>query len=105
MASTAPVVNLDALARVGRALADDTRRRILVELLVGPTYPSDLVHALDTTKANVSNHLSCLFECGLVARTHEGRRVLYELADERLKHALQDLAGLVISPTCSEEGR
>jgi len=96
-------VNLDALARVGRALADDTRRRLLVELLAGPAYPSDLAEALATTRANVSNHLACLRECGLVRGTHSGRRVLYELADDRFAHALHDLAGLVVSDFCAEE--
>lgn len=73
-------------------------------LLDGPTYPSTLAEALDTTKANISNHLACLHDCGLVRRTHEGRRVLYELADERLAHALHDLAGLVVASVCSAEG-
>lgn len=98
-------INLEALARVGRALADDTRRRLLVELLAGPTYPSDLAETIGTTKANVSNHLACLRDCGLVRGTHQGRKVLYELADDRLAHALTDLAGLVVSPYCAEEDR
>jgi ArsR family transcriptional regulator, cadmium/lead-responsive transcriptional repressor len=93
-------INLTALARVGKALADDNRRRILVELLDGPAYPSDLAHSLDTTKANVSNHLTCLRECGLVTAHLEGRRVRYELADPRLAHALHDLAGLVLADEC-----
>jgi DNA-binding transcriptional ArsR family regulator len=102
---TPVTVNLDALARVGRALADDTRRRLLVELLAGPAYPSDLATAIGTTKANVSNHLACLRECGLVHGTHAGRRVLYALADDRLAHALHDLAGLVVSDHCAEENQ
>jgi DNA-binding transcriptional ArsR family regulator len=48
------------------------------------------------TKANVSNHLACLRSCGLVTSTAEGRRVRYELADERLARALSELAGLVL---------
>ncbi|MGQ0830247.1 MAG: ArsR/SmtB family transcription factor [Microthrixaceae bacterium] len=98
-------INLEALARVGRALADDTRRRLLMELLAGSAYPSDLAEALGTTKANVSNHLACLRDCGLVRGTHQGRKVLYELADDRLASALTDLAGLVVSPYCPEEDR
>ena len=79
---TTTAIDLDALGRIGHALADDTRRRLLVELLAGPAYPSDLVATLGTTKANVSNHLTCLRGCGLVVGEPEGRRVRYELADQ-----------------------
>jgi ArsR family transcriptional regulator, cadmium/lead-responsive transcriptional repressor len=96
-------VDLDQLARVGRALADDTRRRLLVALLDGPAYPSELTTALGTTKANVSNHLACLRGCGLVTSAHEGRRVRYEIADPRLAHALSDLLALMLPPECPAE--
>ncbi|MBL8774929.1 MAG: winged helix-turn-helix transcriptional regulator [Acidimicrobiales bacterium] len=99
-------VDLDALARVGRALADDTRRRLLVAILDGHHYPAEMVAELGLTKANVSNHLSCLRGCGLVVGTQEGRRVRYELADPRLAHALADLAGLVLlvdDPDCQQD--
>lgn len=88
---------LDALARVGRALADPTRCRILLALLDGPAYPARLADLLGLTRANVSNHLSCLRGCGLVVATPEGRQVRYELADGALAHALRDLADLVLA--------
>ena len=92
-----------ALERLGRALADDSRRRILMELLEGPAYPAELAVALELGKANTSNHLSCLRGCGLVVAEPEGRRVRYELADERLAVALRALADVVLSidPDCS----
>jgi ArsR family transcriptional regulator, cadmium/lead-responsive transcriptional repressor len=91
------VVDLDVLARLGQALADDSRRRLLVALMDGPAYPSDLADALGLTRANVSNHLACLRGCGLVAAEPEGRRVRYELADARLGRALRDLLELVLA--------
>jgi len=91
-----------ALERLGRALADDSRRRILLELLDGPAYPAELAVALGLGKANTSNHLSCLRGCGLVVAEPEGRRVRYELADDRLAVALRTLADVVLSidPDC-----
>jgi DNA-binding transcriptional ArsR family regulator len=86
---------MDVLARVGVALADDSRRRLLVALLDGPCYPSELAEQLDLTRANVSNHLNCLRGCGLVTAVPEGRRVRYELADARLGRALRDLLAVV----------
>ena len=49
-----------ALARVGRALADPTRCRILDALLDGPAYPAGLAADLGLSRSNVSNHLACL---------------------------------------------
>lgn len=85
---------------MGVALADPTRRRILVELLEGPGYPAELADAFDVTRANLSNHLACLRECGLVTATAEGRRVRYEIADARLGNALRLLASLELPGTC-----
>lgn len=79
------------LQRVAKALADPTRCQILLCLLDGPHYPSELAAHLELTKANVSNHLACLRGCGLVTATQEGRWVRYDLADARLAHALADL--------------
>ena len=87
---------LDALARVGRAMADPTRCRILLALLDRPGYPAQLAQDLDLSRANVSNHLTCLRGCGLITATPEGRHVRYALADPALAHALADLADLVL---------
>lgn len=87
----------DALRRVGQALVDPTRCHILLALLEGPAYPARLATHLGLSRANVSNHLTCLRGCGLVTATPEGRQVRYELADERLRHALEDLADLMLS--------
>jgi DNA-binding transcriptional ArsR family regulator len=80
--------------RLGRALADPNRCDILLCLLEGPHYPTDLAAHLGLTKANVSNHLACLRGCGLVTAEQEGRRQRYQLADPRLAHALGDLVDL-----------
>ncbi|WP_329160554.1 metalloregulator ArsR/SmtB family transcription factor [Streptomyces anulatus] len=94
--SPAVAVDAGALARVGTALADESRRRLLLALLEAPAYPSDLAERLGLTRGNVSNHLSCLRGCGLVKTVPVGRRVRYELADPKLAHALAELAELVL---------
>lgn len=85
---------LDTLERFGTALADPIRRQVLLALLDGPSYPNDLLEVIDTSQPNLSNHLGCLRGCGLVKTEREGRRVRYELASDRLVHALEDLVGL-----------
>lgn len=85
------------LARFGHALSDPLRARILLALRDGPGYPAELADLLDTSRQNLSNHLACLRGCGLVVAVPEGRRNRYELADQRLAHALGDLLGVVLA--------
>lgn len=97
------VVDADALARVGVALADPTRRALLLRLIDGPAFPADLADALGVGRTNVSNHLSCLRGCGLVSTEPVGRRVRYSLADPRLAAALAELASLMLVVTSAPE--
>lgn len=97
--------DLSAITRLGRALADPTRCRILLVLLSGPTYPGQIAAALGLTRPNVSNHLTCLRDCGLVVAEPEGRQVRYELADPNLAHALRDLLDVVLQVTPHREER
>lgn len=92
-----------ALARVGRALADPTRCRLLVALLDGPGYPAGLAAELGLSRSNVSNHLACLRGCGLVVASWEGRRTRYELADPHLTAALRELASVVLAVAPSDD--
>ena len=97
----------DALARLGRALSDPTRRRLLLALVDGPGYPAMLADGLGLSRSNVSNHLSCLRGCGLVVAHYEGRQVRYELADPHLGRALAELLEVVLAvaptPRCSPD--
>lgn len=86
-----------ALARVGRALADPTRCRLLVALLDGPSYPGELAERLGLTRSNVSNHLACLRGCGLAVASAEGRQTRYDLADPHLAAALRELVAVVLA--------
>lgn len=92
-----------ALSRIGRALADPTRCRILTALLDGVCYPGDLAEELGLSRSNVSNHLSCLRGCGLVVAGYEGRRVRYDLADPHLARALRELVQVVLAVEPGED--
>lgn len=99
---TVTLTHTAALARLGHALSDETRTRILLALREAPAYPSDLADALGVSRQVMSNQLACLRGCGLVASIPDGRRTWYRLADERLSPALGDLLGLVLAvdPGC-----
>lgn len=86
-----------ALTRLGRALADPTRCRILTALLNGTNYPGQLAERLGLSRSKVSNHLTCLRGCGLVVAVSQGRRVRYEIADAHLAAALRELVKVVLA--------
>lgn len=98
---------LDVMNRLGRAMSDPTRSRILVHLLSEPGYPATLAQDLGLTRTNVSNHLSCLRGCGIVVAVPEGRRTRYEIADPHLTSALTSLIDVVLAVDdgegCSDE--
>ncbi|WP_461029664.1 ArsR/SmtB family transcription factor [Streptomyces sparsus] len=89
--------DIEVLARFGRALADPIRCRVLLALRDAAAYPADLADTLQISRTRLSNHLTCLRDCGLVVAVPDGRRVRYELADERLGHALDDLRSAVVA--------
>jgi DNA-binding transcriptional ArsR family regulator len=89
--------DIDVLARFGRALADPIRCRILIALRQAPAYPADLADTLGVSRTRLSNHLACLRDCGLAVTVPDGRRTRYELADERLGHALDHLLAAVVA--------
>ena len=88
---------LDVMNRLGRAMADPTRSRILMTLLEGPSYPAVLSRELELTRSNVSNHLTCLRDCGIVVAEPEGRQTRYEIADPHLAAALIALADVTLA--------
>lgn len=98
---------VDVLNRLGRAMADPTRSRILMILLHRPGYPAALARELGLTRSNVSNHLSCLRGCGLVVAVPEGRQTRYEIADPHLSSALGALVDVVLAvddgAACTDE--
>ena len=94
---------LDVMNRLGRAMADPSRSRILMTLLEGPSYPAVLARDLELTRSNVSNHLTCLRDCGIVVAEPEGRQTRYEISDPHLSAALTALVrtSLLLLPRSS----
>jgi DNA-binding transcriptional ArsR family regulator len=80
---------LELLAKFFRGFSDPTRIAILSSLRQGPRSVSQLVEENALSQPNVSNHLSCLKECGQVLARQEGRFVYYELSNARIKDLLR----------------
>jgi len=75
-------------AKLFRGLADPTRLSILLALQTGERRVVDLVAELGGSQANMSGHLACLKDCGLVADRAQGRANLYRLARPELASLL-----------------
>jgi len=76
-------------AKLFRGFSDPSRLSILDALRNGVLTVSEIVHATGLTQSNVSNHLGCLRDCGLVTAQQEGRFVYYALSDKRVGQLLR----------------
>jgi DNA-binding transcriptional ArsR family regulator len=82
----------ESLNEVFSALADPTRREILVALAEGERSVSELAEPFDVSLPAVSKHLSVLERAGLITREREGRVRRCKLEPEPLAGALEWIA-------------
>ena len=66
------------------ALADPTRRGVLVTLCLGPKSVSELAESYDMALPSFTQHLKVLEKSGLVKSTKQGRTRTYEVVPEQL---------------------
>lgn len=77
-------------AKLFRGLGDPTRLAILRMIAeAGEMRVTDLVGRIGGSQANVSGHVACLKDCGLVVDRPQGRQVFYSLSDPRVVEVLR----------------
>ena len=64
---------------VFQAIADPTRRAIIMLIAVQAMTPNAIAEHFDTTRQAISKHLRILTECELVKQEHQGREIYYQL--------------------------
>ena len=83
---------MDALV-LFKALSDETRYKILSILLEEDRCVCELVPMVNKSQPTVSIHLKALESKGIVSRRREGRRIIYSLAEPKIRtlieHAIQ----------------
>lgn len=84
-------------AKLFRSLGDPSRLAIVQLLAAGERRVTDLVAELGTSQPNVSGHLACLKDCGLVVDRPQGRAVYYSLASPDLLDVLRATDTLLAS--------
>jgi DNA-binding transcriptional ArsR family regulator len=67
------------------AIADPTRRAIIVLIAAQAMTPNALAEHFDTTRQAISKHLKVLTQCELVKPQHQGREIYYQLEIEKMK--------------------
>jgi ArsR family transcriptional regulator, cadmium/lead-responsive transcriptional repressor len=86
---------IERRAKLFRGLADPSRLAILDALRTGPLVVHEIVERTALTQPNVSNHLRCLLDCGLVDSTRDGRFVRYKISSPQITDLLRDADALL----------
>jgi ArsR family transcriptional regulator, cadmium/lead-responsive transcriptional repressor len=87
--------DVETAAALFRGFSEPTRLSILMELLGRELRVTDLVDRVGSSQANISGHLACLKDCGLVADRPEGRQVFYRLAGKDVVTVLRSAEKLL----------
>lgn len=80
-------------ARMGSAMGDPGRLRLLALLLAGRHCVSELTAETGESTSLISQRLKVLADSGLLSRAREGKHVYYNLADDHVR----DLVGNLLS--------
>lgn len=86
---------IERRAKLFRGLADPSRLAIVDALCDGPLVVHEIVGRTGLTQSNVSNHLRCLSDCGLVASMRDGRFVRYRITSPWIAGFLHDADALL----------
>lgn len=80
------IVNLSDMFKL---FSDNTRLRIICEILNNELCVQDLCERLNLTQSNVSHQLQLLRTSKLVKYRKEGKQVYYSLQDEHIEKIIQ----------------
>jgi len=70
---------------VFQAIADPTRRAIIMLLAVGAMTPNAIAEHFDSSRQAVSKHLRILAECEILKQEQLGREIHYHLNADKMK--------------------
>jgi DNA-binding transcriptional ArsR family regulator len=70
---------------VFQAIADPTRRAIILLLATTTMTPNALAEHFQTTRQAVSKHLQVLVECEVVSQEKQGREMVYHLNSDKMQ--------------------
>jgi DNA-binding transcriptional ArsR family regulator len=68
-----------------QAIADPTRRAIILLLAAQPMTPNTIAEEFHTSRQAVSKHIQILTECELVKQEQKGREIYYHINAGKMK--------------------
>ena len=68
-------------AEIFRVMSAPMRLRIMSCLCAGEKNVSELLEEVDTTQSNMSQHLSTLFQAGILQKRRDGVQIYYSIAN------------------------
>jgi DNA-binding transcriptional ArsR family regulator len=77
-------------SKLFRGLADPTRLSILESLREGEKPAFQIVKETGQSQSNISNHLACLLDCGLVKNRRQGKSIFYSLTNKNVSKLLEE---------------
>ncbi len=77
--------------KVLKAMADETRIKILLYLLNGEQCACTIVPFIGKAQPTVSQHLKVLTEAGILSMRKDGVRILYRIKDDRVVRIIKIL--------------
>jgi ArsR family transcriptional regulator, arsenate/arsenite/antimonite-responsive transcriptional repressor len=81
----------DIMGSAWKAVADDSRRQVLVLLIDGEKTPTEIATHFEFTLPALSTHLKVLRDAGLVKERKEGQRKLYSVNRDGMSEMVEFL--------------
>lgn len=81
---TEPDQVFELAAEVFRVMSAPMRLKIISCLCDGEKNVSYLLSKIDTTQPNMSQHLTTLYQAGVLGKRREGVQIYYRIIDERI---------------------
>ncbi len=81
---TEPDQVFELAAEVFRVMSAPMRLKIISHLCDGERNVSYLLSKIDTTQPNMSQHLTTLYQAGVLGKRREGVQIYYRIIDDRV---------------------
>ncbi len=81
---TEPDQVFELAAEVFRVMSAHMRLKIISHLCDGERNVSYLLSKIDTTQPNMSQHLTTLYQAGVLGKRREGVQIYYRIIDDRV---------------------
>ena len=75
---------IEKAAEVFRVMSAPMRLRIIRCLCSGEKHVGELLHEIDTTQPNMSQHLNTLYQAGVLDKRRDGVQIYYRIVNDNI---------------------